>query len=106
VDDGVEVTEPVDLVGDRFRFRNARKIADNDVVGGDLFPEIVCPRGERACSATACPCSIKSSAAIFPRPSDDPVTNTRAILQSFLRLFGNNIQERPFRDRQALGRLG
>src|SRR5450755_4679339 len=33
----------------------------------------------RACRTTSWPCSIKSSAAILPRPSAEPVTKTRAI---------------------------
>jgi hypothetical protein len=83
VDDGVEFAEPVDQVGDRLRLGNARKVADNNVIGaGDLFPGLVCA-ALRACSTTLCPCSIRSSAAIFPRPSDDPVTKTRAIFESF-----------------------
>src|SRR6516162_11178989 len=33
----------------------------------------------RPCKTTSWPCSIRSLAAIIPRPSDDPVTKTRAI---------------------------
>src|SRR5882672_5192246 len=60
----------------------------------------------RACSTTLCPCSIRSSAAIFPRPSAEPVTKTRAILGSFLyHREKTRVQERSFRDHQGV-RIG
>jgi hypothetical protein len=33
VDDGIETTELVDLLGDGFRLRDARQVADDDVLG-------------------------------------------------------------------------
>jgi hypothetical protein len=46
VDNGIETTEPVDLLGDGFRLRDARQVADDDVLGaGDLFPGLVRARG-------------------------------------------------------------
>src|SRR6516164_8432095 len=39
----------------------------------------------RPCTTTSWPCSIRSLAAIRPRPSDDPVINTRATLRLLCR---------------------
>jgi Putative MetA-pathway of phenol degradation len=46
VDYGVEPTEPVHLVGDGLRLRDARQVADDDVVGaGDLLAGLFGARG-------------------------------------------------------------
>ena len=82
MDDGVEPAEPVDLVGDGFRLRDAGKVADDDVLGAATFLRVSSARAAlRACRTTVYPCSISSSAAILPRPSAEPVTKTRAILK-------------------------
>jgi hypothetical protein len=44
--DGVEPAELVDLVGDGFRFRDAGKVADDDVLGAaDLLASLCRSRG-------------------------------------------------------------
>jgi hypothetical protein len=46
VNDGIEITELVDLLGDGSRLRDARQVADDDVLSaGDLFPGLVRARG-------------------------------------------------------------
>ena len=46
MDDGVEPAEPVDLVGDGFRLRDAGKVADDDVLGAaDLLAGLFRARG-------------------------------------------------------------
>jgi hypothetical protein len=53
VDDGIETAEPVHLVGDGFGLRDARKIADDDVLGaGDLLTGLF-RAALRACSTTS-----------------------------------------------------
>src|SRR5262249_34855057 len=80
VDYGVEATELIDLAC------SGRRCGDGGKPPGDSSLGAGCRSGAsrlrpslRPCRTTSCPCSIRSLAAMRPRPSDDPVINTLAM---------------------------
>src|ERR1700731_3057832 len=91
VDYSVETAEPVDLVGNCSCPSDGREVSGDNSPGAGCCRERVATRPSfRPCNTTSWPWSIRSRAAMRPRPSDDPVMNTRAT--SYLLSSG-----RPFR---------
>jgi hypothetical protein len=81
VDDGVEIVEPVNLVGDRLRLRDDRKVAYDDILGAsNLLSGFV-----RTCGVAGVQNDLVSlfDQKLGPRPPVDPVTKTCATPVSF-----------------------
>src|ERR1700736_3475847 len=81
VDYSVETAEPVDLVGNCSCPSDGREVSGDNSPGAGCCRERVATRPSfRPCNTTSWPWSIRSRAAMRPRPCDDPVMNTRATL--------------------------